>query len=645
MRKAALLLLAPLVLSATDPTFRYQREVHPAGKGPQRLEADLALLGGVASDFRDFRIKDAEGRDVPYVVVPPASREPAWLSGQMLSLPTTKEHSGFELDLGKAIRTSRLRVEGLRTPFLKRFRLEGSGDRTRWTELVAEGSLFDLPEDGLKLLQIDLPEGEYRYLRLVWDDASSARLSLPRRAFVQVQEPGAAPALANLAFQRAPSEPGTSRFTLRLPGPRLPITALRLVVGGVGPLLREARVLEGRLHAGNLAPRELGQARLRRTERQGVAASDLRIPMETPEGTELELRVDDGSNPPLDLLGVRAELPPQPWIYFESDGRPAQAWFGNPIAEAPRYDLEALKDQLQPGKAAPAQWGPLSAPPAARTLALQDPGPGANLDLAGFKVRRPVPDAQPGLAALVLDAHVLATSRSLLDLRILDKENRQIPYLLEQRDGPLSVALVWPSRKAKERSSEYVLDLTQAGLAEGRVVLETRTRVFRRLVRLREEGTAEKEGRVLSEGVWSHDQPETEPPLLLLEFSSLEGRRVVITVDEGDNQPLSITRATLLLPGWRLRFFHPGQGLTLLYDRDLGGPQYDLALLADRLRAAPTRELELTALGSAPLPPLDEKSPAATKVFWATLAGAVAILLVLLSRLLRKPQDGPSSDI
>lgn len=640
LRTAILCAALQAALYSGDLGFRFVRDILPTGQGPQRLEVDLTLLGGVAPDFRDLRIKDESGRELPYVIVAPASTEASWRSGRLLPLPTTQATSGFELDLGRPLRTSRLRLEGLRAPFLKRFRLEGSGDRTRWTELVAEGSLFDLPEDGLKLLQIEFPEGDYRYLRVTWDDRSSARSPLPRAASVQLQNLGTEAPLAALDVQSRSSEPGTSRFVLRLPGPRLPIVALRLEAGGKGPLLREARVLEARLRAGGLAPRDLGRYQLRRMEQSGIAASDLRIPIEAPEGSELELRVDDGSNPPLVLKGVRAELSPQPWIYFEADGRRVQAFFGDPRLTAPRYDLAALQGQLQPSLAARAQWGPIAVPAGAGVpgpQTLHDPGPGANLDPAGFKARRPIPAAEPGLAALVLDAHVLSASRGLRDLRILDHENRQVPYLLEQRDGPFSVPLTLSTRQARGRTSAYFLDLTQPGLRDGRVVLETGTRVFSRIVRLHEEGQGAVH--LLAEGLWSHAQPEAEPPSLVLGFSGVEGRRVLLTLDEGDNQPLPLTRATLLLPGWRLRFFHPGQGLTLVYDRDLEGPHYDLALLADRLRAAPARELELglAAVDSLPLP--ETRAPVTTAtIFWVALAGAVVVLFVLLARLLKKPK-------
>ncbi len=63
---------------------------------------------------------------------------------------------------------------------------------------------------------------------------------------------------------------------------------------------------------------------------------------------------------------------------------------------------------------------------------------------------------------------------------------------------------------------------------------------------------------------------------------------LVLVVDEGDNAPLPLTKARLLLPSYRLRFFHAGgTPLRLVYGRDdLQPPQYDLALLAPRVMGA-----------------------------------------------------------
>ncbi len=75
--------------------------------------------------------------------------------------------SGFEIDLGQAIVIDRVRVDGITSPFLKRVRLEGSGDRARWTLLVDEGTLFDLPAERLVQTELAFRPGAYRYVRLI----------------------------------------------------------------------------------------------------------------------------------------------------------------------------------------------------------------------------------------------------------------------------------------------------------------------------------------------------------------------------------------------------------------------------------------------------------------------------------------------
>src|SRR5512138_790939 len=326
------------------------RAVLPAGAGPQRLDVDAELVSASArGDLADLRLRDGAGRDVPYLVVPPAQPTGEWVGSTLLPVRATKRESGFEADLGAVRTVARVRLDGLPEPFLKRFRLEGSGDRTRWTVLVPEGTLFSLPEEGLRQVEAAFEPGAYRYLRVGWDDRSSARVGVPRalEAWVPATvQPASTPPLAPLSFVRRESEPGVSRFALRLPGPHLPIAAIVLEVGGER-LHRPVTVSEARLADGQLEPRVLGSALLLRVVRDGASASALRIPISSPEELELELRVEDGDNAPLELVAARAEPTPQPWLYFESaDGEPLTAIAGDPERRAPSWDLEAVRSRL-----------------------------------------------------------------------------------------------------------------------------------------------------------------------------------------------------------------------------------------------------------------------------------------------------------
>ena len=312
-------------------------------RGPQSLAVDLPLLIGSApfrvetwpgpratpprrvarGGLADLRFYDDAGREVPYLLVEPPSAEPEWRrAATLLPIPRTKKASGFEADLGAASTVDRMRVEGLPTPFLKRLALDGSGDRQRWTRLAPEATLFDLPDSSLRQVELAFPPGAFRYLRVTWDDASSARVPLPGGIFARIvrTDAPARPALSTpLVFARRASEPGASRFRLRLPAASLPVAALRLRVGG-GNLLRRARVSEARLAGDCTAPFPLGEATLRRALRDALAADELRIPLEAPATADLELEVDDGDNPPLDLQAVELELAELPWIYLEVAG-------------------------------------------------------------------------------------------------------------------------------------------------------------------------------------------------------------------------------------------------------------------------------------------------------------------------------------
>src|SRR5207247_3364620 len=144
------------------------------------------------------------------------------------------------------------------------------------------------------------------------------------------------PALRDaVPFERRGSEPGKSRYRLRLPGAHMPIIALELASTGDN-ILREARVTEAQLSGNEVVPVLLGSATLRRAVRGELAAAELRIPIRIPSEAQLDLTIDDGDNPPLQLDSVTAIFAHLPWIYFESDGsEPHTARFGYPSLTAP----------------------------------------------------------------------------------------------------------------------------------------------------------------------------------------------------------------------------------------------------------------------------------------------------------------------
>jgi hypothetical protein len=653
------------------PQFSHERPITSSASGPQSLPVDLPLLRD-AGRFRvvrrgdrwvaeggltDLRLFRADGGAVPYLLVHPPATEPDWARGRLLPIAATKITSGFEMDLGVSHRVDAIRVEGIAAPFLKRLTLEGSGDRARWTMLAAEGTLFDLPAERLRKIDLGFPPGEYRYLRVTWDDTNSGRIPLPRRAAARRTSSGEVlpETSIDVPFERGVGEPGRTRYRLRLPADRLPIVGLELEVAG-GHVFRQAVVTESRFAGVEAAPAQLGGGTLSRVVRGGVGASHLRVPISPPTEAEIQLVIDDGNNPPLDVTRVSAVLAELPVVFFEGVSGTILARYGNRTLEAPTYDLEALRPTIDISKLPRASWGEARAVVEGTISTAAAPGlePGSMLDAAGFRYDRRIPGAAAGLVALQLDAGVLAHSTGprmrFSDVRVLDAANRQIPYLVERRDEPLVVTLgIEPATGSNaaelepapgQQRSIYRVSLPQDRLPSSTLVLETSARVFQRSVQIGFERPPDRRHRdawfeVRATQVWRHADQQTPATPLSLRLEGGDRRDLLVVVDEGDNAALPIIGARALLPSYRLRFYQPPDAtLRLAYGRgDLQPPRYDLALLAQQVMGAAARESTAEPERAAAGPGVEPIIP--PWMFWAFLGVGVLVLVGLIAKLAR----------
>jgi len=380
------------------------------------------------------------------------------------------------------------------------------------------------------------------------------------------------------------------------------------------------------------------------------------VPIEAPVEAELDLVVDDGDNPPLDLRGIAAEFAELPWIYFEAAEGPSVARYGNASLSAPHYDLEAARSALRIDMVPDAAWGePRARSTEENAAGAAPPLPtvGAPVDAGAFRFVRDIPPGDAGLVAVRLDAAALAHSRGpnsrFADVRVIDTASRQIPYLVERVAEPLSIDLTpvklseRPAVLGTTRAAEtiYRLDLPAEQLPSPRVVLTTSARVFRRLVRVVAERAIDRQRRdrrvdTLSTSTWLHADQDRAAPPLVLSLPAVDATQLLVIVEEGDNTPLPIAGARLLLPAYRMRLFREtNQPLRLAYGRsDLTQPSYDLALLAPRV-------FGVSAIEVAPGPERDERpgvgSTLSPRLFWGILIVTVGVLLGVIARLMRKP--------
>lgn len=643
-----------VAVAQAEPAARYERPLLIEQSGPQRVAVDVPLLSGAESSLADLRFYDGAGAEVPYLVMLPTTVEPEWRAVPFRPIAGDAAHGGIELDLGAPFLVNAVRMEGIPPPFLKRCRLEGSGDRERWTVLVEEQSVFDLPTEALQWTTLEFAAGEFRYLRISWDDTAGARLPLPARALVQVPMLGAAPLTLRVPIEvvRHEATPGSSRFQLRLPGPQLPVHEIEVTVAET-TLLRAARVTEARFNGGVIAPTVLGHAELRRVQQGDAVAAALTIPITRPRETELELAVDDGNNPPLQLVSAMAVLAPLPWVYVEpATAGTLMARFGDSKARAPAYDLEARRAGVAPDLPSTAVWGErraLVADVAAATVPEAGALRGGPLATDGFQFVRAIDAVHAGLNALRVDLGVLAHSRSPDEWRVLDADGRQVPYVLEQRDEPLAVPLTLQRvdtvpDPARPGVSRYAIDLPYATLPAGHLVVHTPARVFQRLVRVVMDRVPPDPRRRSQEievarWVWNHADAGTAAPPLRLALPRLrETKRVILEIEEGDNSPLALEAPRFETAAYRVRFFAAADASSLRFaygHATLPAPTYDLSLLTGVVMGRAAHEPRL-----APEPSngtdRGASTPTATMLFWGVLVLTTLGLAFLFVRLLRR---------
>jgi hypothetical protein len=280
---------------------------------------------------------------------------------------------------------------------------------------------------------------------------------------------------------------------------------------------------------------------------------------------------------------------------------------------------------------------------------------GAQLDTSGFRYQRPLARGDAGLVVLPLDAAVLAHSqgplRRFADVRIVDGSGAQIPYLLERRADRLSMDL--QLRRASPQSAElqerrgnrsfYALTLPYANLPGPVIALHTSALVFRRPLQIGVERPPGRRRRdvsfaPLAQTVWEHRDPSAAPPPLELALPLEPSRELLLIVDEGDNRPLPITAAGLLLPGWQVRFHRPAGTVTVLYGKEeMTEPHYDIAALSPSSMMGDAREVAAEAERGGTAPARMISPPA----FWIGLGAAVVVLLGVLVRLMASGAGPP----
>jgi hypothetical protein len=238
------------------------------------------------------------------------------------------------------------------------------------------------------------------------------------------------------------------------------------------------------------------------------------------------------------------------------------------------------------------------------------------------------------VAAAYLDLEELG-DELLPSLRIVDERGRSVPYVVETRQRSRSLSLA-PRVERVLAHSELSLGGVPPKTPLSALELSCDgPEYFTRAVdvyRLQRDARGVVGRVALASASWERLPGQPLRPLLI-SLGGVVTDELRVDIDNGDNAPLTVTSASVLLESRRIDFlFSAGDSLTLLADNpQLSPPRYDLVLIAEQLLSSPAAAARL---GPAPVAPskADAHDRPAPAWFWLAVAGVGALLVLMLLR-------------
>lgn len=665
-----------LAQSSHDPArlFPYEAPVHVGREGElHRLPLPAAVLEHTRPDLSDLRIHDPHGHEVPFLVdsgarpwprdvlptfeVTPVRVERRVEEGDSLA-PTWREilHVAPPGHAPEGARW-RLRIESALPTFVRSAVVRHETNDGAVVEL-ARTSLYRFVDPVRERLSIPLPAlppASSSNTLVVLELAGEGGYLEPQLRFEATREPVEPPVLVHplreLARER---RSGSTWIELARPVGVAP-DRLR-VLTSTRSLHRLVRVLDVVRGEG---AREIGRASVFRVQ-ELEGAEQLEIEVGPARGETLRIEVADGDSPALDDLAFEAVVR-QPVLVFSAPRTGVMLRFGGGRAHAPRYDVGEFAGTTL-GESMAAQTRAVATIGEVRPNPRFDEAPalrfamraGRPVELERFTHIAPVTvrDAPEGLTELRLTPAVLSVARlDLADLRVIDGNGRQWPYLAGEVEERQFVAASVADPVVDDRRSTYVITPPVDRARLDRVVLHTPEPYLARSFVLR--GIDDDGRRVeLARGTL-HRAPEQPGPLEIA-FSRTRVSQLELVVDDGSDAPIVLDRIELGITSPSLFLAAPeGEYRLLAGNARAERPDYEIERarsLVLSVRAGRGTIGELSRNTAHVEPAWYESTDLATWIVWALLIATVLALGLVTFRLARSdspppppapPQSGP----
>jgi hypothetical protein len=640
--------------------FPLQAEVRADGDGLARLLLPAEVLLEVRPDLSDLRVFDAAGNEIPFRVDSDAratSFEPVERVEARV-LDVEREQGGTAEGEEPWVREAyvlaappdatgwELVVESGVSRFVRRIEVQTRGPDGAFAAGAESAPLFQLGA-GTRRTRAAVPAGATGELRVVI--TGHERLFLePTFRFESARTPPA-PEQLEIPLHELTRGREDGKTWIELARPRGVAPDLLRLATTSSAFVREVRVRDLRPGGRDVS---LGRGEVFRV----TDVEHLEVPLETALGDRLRVEIADGDSPALAELAFTGVVRRPALVLPLTAGAPS-AWlrFGGGRAYRPQYDLERLdaggpaREAYELNRLATARLGAIEPNPAydaapALAFAMH---PAAAADAALFEHRRALhiaPSAE-GLARLRLAPEDLARARAdLADLRLVDVEGRQWPFLLERDATQVELDAAVSAEALSGGHTRYRIVPRVLPVPVDELVIDASAPFFQRAFQL-SAADRKQEGPIVR-GQLSKDARRPAPARV-----PLDGARVgelELVVEDRDDAPLELT-AQLVVPLPDLYAAVPaGDYRLLLGHPDAAPPRYELEAVRELVLGVASAEIEAGALEPNPDFRARARLGGGTSrqllehgLIWAALIGAVAVLAGITLRVVRQGSPDP----
>jgi hypothetical protein len=655
---AAVSICAPLLFglpsaAANLPSdWQHEQLLDIAAAGLVKINLPVETLDSARPALEDLRLYDDAGNEIPYLVERPAPAPKAVQRAKSFRVALNPDNTVITLETGLSQPVDAVTLETPANNFIKAVRVESSDDGNNWLIVATGRPVFRQPF-GAGNLQISFPAAVSKWLRLTVDD----RRSQPA-PFTGAQVCATAAELApaewmTVVISGRDENPGETRLALDLGAANLDLAAIQIVTAE--PLfMRQAVFAVPQIAEGSILEQTVGQGVIYRVDVEGQTPSEnLAMPLEFKiRSRELYVFLKNGDSPPLPVSAVRVQRRPAWLVFLARQPGTFHLLTGNSRCDAPHYDLAALNMNLRSVAVSPVKIPLPAGNPNFRAPEVL-PGvelAGAALDISQWRFRKPVHITAAGLQQAELDPDVLSHAQpNLADLRLLRGGN-QLPYLLQRTSISRRLAATATTTNDSKQPglSRWMLTLPAAGLPITRLTCAARTPLFERSMSLYEQLADERGApyrHSLGVAAWNQTPERKSKDFALVLDSAPRSGTFFLETENGDNPPVELEQFQMVYPVTRILFkAAPGGELFLYYGLERAAPpRYDLSLVAGQMLAAEKNVARLSA--EEPLKSASRGENQAGQggiVFWGILAAVIVVLLLIISRLLPKPEPAKS---